>query len=588
MQHLRLIRLWEGHWAMLVALVLAGTAVAATWVGQALLSSRVFAALVSGTPVGNPGLIAAVVALAGVLLVRPFLILGRQILAQHAMSRVKASLRARALTAFVGRSALDPAAGRAGRDHAVVVDGVENLDAYLSGYLPQIGVTVVVVATVGATMLAVDPVTGGVAVLATLLFPLLPRLWDRVLASRGADHWDAYEDLHAEFVDSMQGMTTLVSFGADRRRENQLARASKRLLRRTMGQLRLSLVESGLSGFALAAVPALVLVVVVVRRGGLDALEIFVLVLLAAELVRPLRDLASLWHAGYLGTFSGPRIMDLLDRSGDVAVRPARLPDRERGSNRAPTVAVRALTVRYPRTEEPALRNIDVVFRPGLTAVVGATGSGKSTLACALVGLLAPEHGSVEIDGTAHGPAELLARVALVPQDPVLLAPTVREDIALGLPPGARARAGSAAVDVVESVARTCGIGEDPSFTLDGVLGDGGAQLSGGQRQRVAIARGLAQCRGVLVLDEATSALDPASEARLVERLREEHGRTVVAVTHRLALARAADHVVVMGGGRVLQQGPPDELLSHGGALRDLVDAEGRHTTSAENEEVAR
>ena len=75
-----------------------------------------------------------------------------------------------------------------------------------------------------------------------------------------------------------------------------------------MGQLRVSLIESGLSGFALAAVPVLVLVVVTVRRNELSALEIFTLVLLAAELVRPLRDLASLWHAGYLATFSGPRV----------------------------------------------------------------------------------------------------------------------------------------------------------------------------------------------------------------------------------------------------------------------------------------
>ncbi|WP_315561170.1 ATP-binding cassette domain-containing protein [Actinomyces gerencseriae] len=619
MQHLRLLGLWRDHRGMLAALVLAGTAVAATWTGQALLTSRVFAALISGSSFRDPDLLAPAVALAGVLLARPLLVLVRQLLAQHAMSRVKASLRARALTAFVGRSALDPAAGRTGRDHAVVVDGIENLDAYLSGYLPQIGVTVAVVATVGGMMTVIDPATGGVAVATTLVVPVLPRLWDRALAARGADHWDAYEDLHAEFVDSMQGMTTLVAFGADGRREAQLARASRRLLERTMGQLRVSLIESGLSGFALAAVPALVLVVVAVRRHELSALEIFTLVLLAAELVRPLRDLAALWHAGYLGTFSGPRVMDLLDRDrpGGGAALPSggargagRFPgvavrgDDERadapaGCGRPPGIAVRGLSARYPRAEEPALRGIDLDLRSGLTAVVGATGSGKSTLACALVGLLAPERGAIELDGVARDPVELLARVALVPQDPVLLAPTVREDIALGLPeesggpigseriagvvggagPGERGESAGADASV-ESAARTCGIGDDASFTLDSASGEGGAQLSGGQRQRVAIARGLVQDRRVLILDEATSALDPAAEARLVERLRGASDRVVIAITHRLALARIADHVVVMGDGRVLEQGPPDELLARDGALRALVEAEdGRPET---------
>ena len=386
MQHLRLLRLWEGHRGALAALVLAGIAVAATWTGQALLTSRVFAALVRGSSLRDPDLLAPAAALAGVLLARPLLVLVRQLLAQYAMSAVKASLRARALTAFVARSALDPAAGRTGRDHAVVVDGIENLDAYLSGYLPQIGVTAVVITAVGAAMTAVDPVTGGVAVAAALLMPALPRLWDRALAARGADHWDAYQELHAEFVDSMRGMTTLVAFGADRRREAQLARASRRLLERTMGQLRVSLIESGLSGFALAAVPVLVLVVVTVRRNELSALEIFTLVLLAAELVRPLRDLASLWHAGYLATFSGPRVMDLLDRDGAEAGGPALPSGRARGADRPPDIAVRGLSARYPRAGEPALRGIDLALRPGLTVVVGATGSGKSTLALALVG----------------------------------------------------------------------------------------------------------------------------------------------------------------------------------------------------------
>ena len=107
-----------------------------------------------------------------------------------------------------------------------------------------------------------------------------------------------------------------------------------------MGQLRVSLIKSGLSGFALAAIPALVLVVVAVWRHELSALEIFTLVLLAAELVRPLRDLAALWHAGYLSTFSGPRVMDLLDRDrpGGGAALPS---GGARGAGRSPGVAVR-------------------------------------------------------------------------------------------------------------------------------------------------------------------------------------------------------------------------------------------------------
>lgn len=613
MQHVRLMRLWAGHGALLLALTAVGVAVAATWTGQALLTSRIFSVLVTEAPLSDPALAPSVLALVAVLLTRPLLVLVRQLLAHHAMTRVKASLRSRALTAFIRRSALDPAAGRTGHDHAAVVDGIENLDAYLSGYIPQMGVTILVVGVVGSTMTAVDPVTGLLALVVTALLPSLPRLWDRVLASRGADHWDAYQELHAEFVDSMQGMTTLVAFGADRRREEQLARASRHLLARTLGQLRISLLESGLSGFALSAVPALVLATVVVRSQNLSAFEVFVLVLLSVELVRPLRDLAALWHDGYLGTFSGPRVMELLDaeasgshRLGREARRASRGPQAQQpessrhaqgrpgtGPLAAPVVTVRGLSARYPRAEAPALAGIDVDFAPGLTAVVGATGSGKSTLAATLVGLLVPETGTIEVAGTACGPDRLLDLVSLVPQDPMLLGATIEQDIALGLPGDARSpeeplfpgasQPNRHAQEIIARAARTAGIGtDDAALALGSSVGETGALLSGGQRQRVALARALAQQRSILILDESTSALDPAAETRLVEAVRRDAARTVIAITHRLAVARSADRVIVLDHGRVVEQGAPDELLAQGGAFEALVSGELNGLRAAE------
>lgn len=598
MQHFRLLRLWRGHLHLLLALTLAGVAVSATWAGQALLTSRIFTALVSRAPLSDPALLPAVISLAAMLLTRPLLVLARQLLAHHAMTRVKSVLRSRALIAFVRRGALDPAISRTGRDHAVVVDGIENLDAYLSGYLPQMGVTLLVVGVVGITMIVIDPVTGLVAVAATLLLPALPRLWDRVLEARGSDHWDAYQDLHAEFVDSMQGMTTLVSFGADRRREAQLAEASQRLLARTLGQLRISLVESGLSGFALAAVPALVLTAVVVRNEHLSTFEVFVLVLLSVELVRPLRDLAALWHAGYLGTFSGPRVMDLLDDEPesestlrDPGERSEQLSEPDsvdcaRRTNRGPSIAVRGLTARYPRAEDPTLVDLDLEIPPGLTAIVGTTGSGKSTLAAVMVGLLAPERGVIEVDGLPCSPEMLRERVSLVPQDPVLLGATIEEDIALGLP-GDRAREGDSPrgdgamlpseQEMVARAAHTAGIGvEAAALSLAAPTGEAGALLSGGQRQRVALARALAQQREILILDEATSALDPAAETRIIAAVRRDGARTIIAITHRLAVARGADCVVVLDEGRVAERGSPKELLTRDGAFSALVAAEDR------------
>lgn len=174
MQHIRLLGLWRGRAGILTLLVAIGLAIATTWVAQALLTSQLFARLLAGeSPLaGTTAIIIA--ALVGVLLARPLLVLLRQLVSQWAMTRIKSDLRARAIVAYVRRSTMEPGKGRSGRDHAVVVDGIENLDAYLSGYVPQLVVTGVVTVVAGGVMIGFDPVTGVIAVVATAAFPLLP------------------------------------------------------------------------------------------------------------------------------------------------------------------------------------------------------------------------------------------------------------------------------------------------------------------------------------------------------------------------------------------------------------------------------
>lgn len=566
MQHIRLLGLWRGRAGILTLLVAIGLAIATTWVAQALLTSQLFARLLAGeSPLaGTTAIIIA--ALVGVLLARPLLVLLRQLVSQWAMTRIKSDLRARAIVAYVRRSTMEPGKGRSGRDHAVVVDGIENLDAYLSGYVPQLVVTGVVTVVAGGVMIGFDPVTGVIAVVATAAFPLLPRLWDRALAARGSDHWDAYQEMHAEFVDSMHGMPTLVAFGQVNHRERELTNASERLLSRTLRQLRLSLVESGLSQFALAAVPALILIVIAVRHADLDAFAVFALVLLSIELVRPLRDLAAQWHAGYLGTYSGPLVMDFL--SSDDARRREEPAAMANVDSPLP-VQFEHVSARYPGTEEPTLRDVTVRIDAGLTVVVGTTGSGKSTLAAVLVGLLPAESGRILLGHTPVTPGTLSRQVTLVAQDPTLFSATIGEEIVLAMPRPHDAT-------LIHAAAARVGIGRDGDLlTLQTPLGDDGAVLSGGQRQRVAIARGDLQGRRILVLDEATSALDPESEAQIVGAICDARPRdAVVAITHRLSIARRADHVIVVDGGRIVEDGAPSELLERAGAFAALVHAE--------------
>lgn len=228
-----------------------------------------------------------------------------------------------------------------------------------------------------------------------------------------------------------------------------------------------------------------------------------------------------------------------------------------------------AMTFGYGR--EPVLHDIHLTVAPGETvAFIGPSGSGKSTLLHLSLGLLTPDRGRVSIDG--HDLSAIDRRtyrrfVSVVPQEPVLFAASIRDNVAYGLPDVddeavRRALAGANA----ESFVRELPDGWDT------VVGERGGSLSGGQRQRLAIARALARDPRVLLLDEATAALDGESEAAVNDALVAlRAGRTTLIVAHRLSTIHAADRIVVLDRGRIIQQGGHDELATVDGYYRTML-----------------
>jgi ATP-binding cassette, subfamily B, bacterial len=216
------------------------------------------------------------------------------------------------------------------------------------------------------------------------------------------------------------------------------------------------------------------------------------------------------------------------------------------------------------------LRNLDLDIGAGQwVCVVGPTGAGKSTLLNLLLRFYDPTAGTVELDGVALDKlslASLRSQLALVPQDPWMLDGTIAENIAFGRP-----GAGEAAVRSAGALALVDEFADRLPDGWDTVVGEGGVRLSGGQRRRVALARALLRDAAVLLLDEPTSGLDAASEDEVLRALdKAVRGRTVVTVSHQLALAARADRVVVLHGGRVVEQGPHQELLTQDGHYAGL------------------
>ncbi|WP_076071256.1 ABC transporter transmembrane domain-containing protein [Sphingomonas montana] len=269
------------------------------------------------------------------------------------------------------------------------------------------------------------------------------------------------------------------------------------------------------------------------------------------------------------GAGAAGRIAELLSEVPEIRApaNPVPLPVPSEGR-----LSFEAVSFRYPtRPEVKALDDFTLSIRPGeMVALVGPSGAGKSTIFQLAQRFYDPAAGTVSIDGVplpATDPAMIRDRIAMVPQETVIFAASARDNLRYG-----HWDADDAALWSAAETANAAEFLRALPDGLDTYLGEGGARLSGGQRQRLAIARAVLRDAPLLLLDEATSALDAESERHVQQALeRLMTNRTTLVIAHRLATIRMADRIVVMDGGRIVEQGTHAELLGGGGLYARLA-----------------
>ena len=498
-------------------------------------------------------------------------------------------------------------------------EGIEQIQSFFELFLPQLFYAILAPVTL---FFIVSPINMPTAVTLLVCAPLIVLIVGMV-AMRAArvfkKYWGKYTDMGSVFLDNVQGLETLKTFDADAHAAKKMNDQTEQFRVMTMNVLQIqlrSLTAMDVVAYGGAAAGVGVAIWQYVSGAALPLAGVLLIVLLSADFFIPLRQLGSFFHVAMNGMTSTKRIFALLDtpipahgmqgmpefgasdngvdvcfddvsfRYADVAAGAAA--DAETGETGKKSGVVGAGKTGMSKDDDGsvvALHGVSFTARRGqVTAIVGPSGSGKSTAVELLAGNLSGYEGCMWLrPGNAGNNStqryqiadlsieSLTREIAIVAAQSHLFAGTLRDNLLMAKPDATENELWQAleAAHVDEFV-------RAQSQELDLTIEQGASNLSGGQKQRIAIARALLRESAVYIFDEATSSVDVESETLILQTIRAlaDRGKTVIMVTHRMANAADADHVVVFERGCVAEQGTHAELMRANGTYAKLFHAQ--------------
>jgi len=463
---------------------------------------------------------------------------------------------------------------RSGELVLTLVDGIEQLETYFGEYLPQLFISALTPLMIFAFVAFLDFPVALILLVAAFVSLAAPSAWHKFDTNRSLERQQAYAAFASDFLDGIQGLATLKSFGQSGSRTELLKKRSFELFRSTMWVLATNSLSRGITdtSIALGAAAGLGYGAYRTMAGEMELTTLLIILMMGVEIFRPMRDLRTVLHQGMVGLSAAQGVYKILDaqpvvleeHSGNITTR------------LEPSIDFDSVSFSYPEHSHIVHNCLNFNISKGeRVGIVGSSGCGKSSIVKLLLRFHDPGQGSISIGGKDLRNItldQLRREISVVHQDTFLFHGTIEENIRMGNP--------EASETEITDAAKNANIHEFVTTLPDRyktIIGEKGIKLSGGQRQRIAIARALLRDTPILILDEALSAVDAENEYVIQQALdRLMKNRTTLVLAHRLSSIIKCDRILVMDQGRVVESGHHEALMKKDGIYSALMNEQVR------------
>ena len=448
----------------------------------------------------------------------------------------------------------------------MLTDGLEQVDAYVARYIPQILYAIMIPLIMGIAIVDTLPIIGIILIITVPLIPFFMILIGKQADRLNKEQWERMSFLSGHFLDVLQGITTLKLFGRAKDQIKVIGRLSEEFKDSTLRVLRVAFLSALVLELVSTISTALIAVYLglTLLDGEISFFSAFFILLLAPEFYTPFRQLGAAFHTGMAGKTSILKYEEFMNRQPSLPIG-----GQSQLKGKVQAIEIKDLTFTYADSENGVQHISLEAKRNSPIMLVGESGAGKSTIAHIIGGFLTAPKGSVTIDGLDLCDIDIewwRQQITYVSQHPHIMKGTLRDVLSFGM--------NVSDEEIIEACkeVQLLDVINRQQDGLDTVIGEGGLGLSGGERQRVALVRAFLRKGQVLILDEVTAHLDVKTEAIIssaIKRLMDN--KIVIIIGHRLQTMHWASTLYVLKHGRIIQQGSYAKLLSVDGYFKDLV-----------------